>query len=184
MEVESTILLVSSVVYVVLLVLQLPLTALLAMSNHGATGTAFAVLLYAVIWPFVGSVGGIISEFIGIAFGFSAAVVQLSQITQTDVFDVQMVFGALAFFACIGAVVMTVPCARALGKLQERQERSNSARVDLQVSHNQIVGAREWPAALPPVESPPWTPRRDQEEKKTEWVTVVSPDNHIALAIK
>lgn len=154
--------------YITLLAFQVPLTIILSITHHKAAGVAWSLLIYAVIWPFVGCTCGVLLEFLAIGFGFSTCIVQLTELLDKRVTTINMMLALLSFFACAATLVLLIPCAAALSKCQH-QRAVRSAYV------TEILAVPRPHVCLTP---PPQAIIRPPEH----WIAVISPGNRIDIA--
>jgi hypothetical protein len=153
--------------YLALIAVQIPLSVLLYIAKHRALGTAIAISIYSVTWPWFGYVFGFIVERIGIFFAIIASISQFIYVAGKDVTYAQISLVILSFFVCFTTAALIIPCRKELNRSYPYVIRRHEIRppTPIPTRHNNVL-IKPAPA----------------KTVRNEWVTVISPNNRIDMA--
>lgn len=165
----------SACAYVVLLSVQTALTIILALLKHDVVGLAAGSLVYALIWPCVGACCGNAAEIIGICFGFAMCMAQIAELLRlSDGGTAVIALASVAFVACCASITMSKSCTFVINHCYANSARTNH--IDDLPSAHVVVSPQ--PRLTPPPAAVVTL------EPSLNWVTVISPNNHIDVARK
>ncbi len=167
--------------YIAFLAVQISLTIVLSITKHKVAGMAGSLLIYAIVWPFVGCTCGVMMEVVALGFGFATSIAQLTDVLGVQkVTNVNMILALLAFVACAATLILLMPCTTALSQCCKQRVISDDYVRQQLPSHTQFV-----PPPLPQLPRHLHTltpPPQAITQPSIQWITVVSPDNHIDIA--
>jgi len=154
----------SACAHMAFLCVQIPLTIILGVTHHKETALAVSLSVYALIWPCIGTMCGFILEIAAVGFAFATSISQLTRLVDKNVTSINLALSILSFIACFATFVLILPCTNALKNF-------SNTRAELPPPQAPYVLLSPPPRAVTMSPPPP-----------LQWVTVISPDNHIGVA--